>query len=146
MGGYNGCSTERHIELAEKAGALGVVIVMDWFACNKKDQSHKKFNISINAICIEYLSEEEKAFVDFLFNGFLQNYQVVVDFDLVGVHPVNKLNKGGFIFFQSFYLITYTALLIYPVFRLVNHIRNTKKLITFGSVIFVLCAICKDIF
>ena len=49
-----GCALERHIEVAQEAGAVGVIIIseMIWKSCNFVDKNTKSFNNQIPAVCI----------------------------------------------------------------------------------------------
>ena len=49
-----GCALERHVEVAQEAGAVGVIIITEqiWKSCNFVDSNTKKFNNQIAAVCI----------------------------------------------------------------------------------------------
>lgn len=135
MGNFFGCATEEHIVLAQKAGAVGVVITSFWVYCNVKDQYSSKFNNTINAVCINsYLAQTEQ-FVLFLVNSLVNNVSVEIEFTLDGKNPVSKLNRGGFIFYQIIYIGVFSILMFFSFRKLIFFLQNGLPLLSIKIVV-----------
>ena len=65
-------NNSRHIQLAEEAGATGVILVTDgWFICTVKDRRSDSFNFSIPLVCIG--TQDAASLTDIIYANLLQN-------------------------------------------------------------------------
>ena len=51
---YGGCSTERHIEVVQEAGAIAAIVITSqlWKICHTKDYHSSRYNNKIPAVCM----------------------------------------------------------------------------------------------
>eukprot|EP01091_Cochliopodium_minus_P019536 TRINITY_DN8241_c0_g1_i1.p1 TRINITY_DN8241_c0_g1~~TRINITY_DN8241_c0_g1_i1.p1 ORF type:complete len:180 (-),score=41.26 TRINITY_DN8241_c0_g1_i1:11-550(-) len=75
-----GCSTEKHIEIAQKQGAVGVIIITDiLYFCNLKDRKSSSYKNTIPALCIEVKNTETKKLVNAIYDN-KDGLGVLIDF------------------------------------------------------------------
>ena len=139
----NGCATERHIEVAQNAGAIGCVIYAGPFTlCQYLDQHSNSYDLKIPAMCISNNGEDIEIFDDIV-NESLEdiNKIVTVKFTSNG-SPISKLNQGGLIFMQVFYLSLFSLLIILTCYKMISFLIN-HPFFTFRIYILILLIIGK---
>eukprot|EP01091_Cochliopodium_minus_P011657 TRINITY_DN3366_c0_g1_i2.p1 TRINITY_DN3366_c0_g1~~TRINITY_DN3366_c0_g1_i2.p1 ORF type:complete len:458 (+),score=117.55 TRINITY_DN3366_c0_g1_i2:42-1415(+) len=139
--GYgNGCPIERHIEIAQNAGAIAAVIITEWEMCNYLDQQTHKYSNKIPAICIEHQKEKTEKFL----NSFIslnkneeEEEEIYVEFTAEN-NPIKKLNYFWMTFCRVFFLCFFATNTVLLMIRMVHFCRvGEKNLFSFPYVIFL---------
>ena len=132
----NGCSIDRHAEIAEKGGAIGMVFITQWQNCYIKDKDSKKYNNNIPFVCVSLISNWEP-----LLSQILKGRTIV--YLTSKQNSMEKINKGGILFFQIFFLVSFSFMIFISLYSLIRFIYLEKSVLGFPKYLMTISFFCK---
>eukprot|EP01091_Cochliopodium_minus_P002324 TRINITY_DN12186_c0_g1_i1.p1 TRINITY_DN12186_c0_g1~~TRINITY_DN12186_c0_g1_i1.p1 ORF type:complete len:448 (+),score=54.08 TRINITY_DN12186_c0_g1_i1:1-1344(+) len=112
----NGCSIERHIQVAQNAGARAAIVIStnSWFLSRTRDKHNSKYNLTIPAVLLEPSNAAKYLNPVALSRIVLANFTPTKN-------ELTNINKGGIIFLQIFFIGNLFASFVLCVIRFVQY-------------------------
>ena len=140
----NECPIERHVEVAQNAGAIACVIISTpETLCQYLDQDSDAYVLTIPAICITNDDMINANFINSIFSGFSNSDQIVTVNFTVDPSPLGRLDKSGMIFMQVFFLALFSLLILFTLYKMIYFLYCERRF-SLPIFIFILLIIGKS--
>eukprot|EP01091_Cochliopodium_minus_P001345 TRINITY_DN1120_c0_g1_i1.p1 TRINITY_DN1120_c0_g1~~TRINITY_DN1120_c0_g1_i1.p1 ORF type:complete len:338 (-),score=33.21 TRINITY_DN1120_c0_g1_i1:388-1401(-) len=127
---FGGCSFEKHIEVAQNAGAKAVIMLgdQDWRICGLKDARSSSFKHKIPAVCLK--GKFFTKIVQMITENASKNPPLLTYIQFTEEpNELYTLNKAGMNIWYVFFFVSYIFTFFLSLWRLVVFIKEDKKFV-----------------
>lgn len=127
------CSIERHIEIAQNAGAKGAIVITStqWLYCRIKSEDNSDHNLTIPAVCIN------KEDADLYFNHSSYSSGIIADFSSNTYNVFDDFQNGAMIFLQVFAMSCHLFSLVLCTIRMIQFAKKREKKHYYTTVVLI---------